>query len=161
IGKHDADKFVPLLWTIFFFVLGCNLMGLVRWIGAPTGAFGPTLGLARVAFATGIISGPAKFGVLRLWKNPVPPMCSRLVLAIVIVPLIFMIEVVGLLMRHGVLAIRLLANIVAGHLVLLGIMGLAVTVTATLEPTWILTAVIAVVGSTLFSLLELFVAFLQ
>lgn len=161
IGKHDADKFVPLLWTIFFFVLGCNLMGMVPWIGAPTGAFGTTLGLALVTFATVIISGSMKFGLLGFWKNQVPSMGLPLVLAILIVPLIFIIEVVGLLIRHGVLAIRLLANIVAGHLVLLGIMGLAVTATATLEPTWILTAVIAVVGSTLFSLLELFVAFLQ
>ena len=34
IGHHDAHKFAPLLWTVFFFVLFCNLMGLVPWAGA-------------------------------------------------------------------------------------------------------------------------------
>ncbi len=36
---HDADKFVPLLWTVFFFILGCNLLGLVPWMGTATGAW--------------------------------------------------------------------------------------------------------------------------
>ena len=161
IGKHDADKFVPLLWTIFFFVLGCNLMGMVPWVGAPTGSFGVTLGMALVTFATVVISGSIKFGLLGFWKNQVPSMGLPLVLAIPIVPMIFLIEVIGLLIRHGVLAIRLLANMVAGHLVLLGIMGLAFSLEGAMSPNWPITAVIAVVGSTLFSLLELFVAFLQ
>ena len=46
IGHHDADRFVPLLWTMFFFILGCNLMGLVPWAGSPTAAFAVTLALA-------------------------------------------------------------------------------------------------------------------
>ena len=37
IGKHDADKFLPFLWTLFFFVLVCNLLGMVPWLGSPTG----------------------------------------------------------------------------------------------------------------------------
>ena len=37
IGGHDADRFLPLLWTMFFFILGCNLMGMVPWAGSPTG----------------------------------------------------------------------------------------------------------------------------
>ncbi len=52
IGHHDADRFVPLLWTIFFFILACNLMGMLPWLGAPTGAWGVTLALAGVTFAT-------------------------------------------------------------------------------------------------------------
>lgn len=42
IGDHDADRFVPYLWTLFFFVLGCNLMGLIPWMGSPTGALATT-----------------------------------------------------------------------------------------------------------------------
>jgi F-type H+-transporting ATPase subunit a len=80
-------------------------------------------------------------------------------LAIFVVPMIFAIEVIGLLIKHLVLGIRLLANMVAGHLVLLAVMGLAVA--AASSPNYWPTAVIAVVGSALFSLLELFVAFLQ
>ena len=59
---HGADKYVPLLWSIFFFVLGLNLMGMLPWMGAPTGAFACTLGLAGVTLLTGIVMGSKKFG---------------------------------------------------------------------------------------------------
>lgn len=159
IGHHDADRFVPLLWTIFLFVLGCNLLGMVPWVGAPTGSFAVTIGLALVTFATVIVSGSQKFGLVGFWKNQVPSMGLPLALAIPIVPMLFLIEVLGLFIKHAVLGVRLLANMVAGHLVLLAIMGLAVAAAGT--KMWAPTAGIAVVGSALFSLLELFVAFLQ
>ncbi len=159
IGKHDADRFVPLLWTIFLFVLGCNLLGMIPWVGAPTGSFSVTLGLALVTFATVIVAGSIRFGVVGFWKNQVPSMGLPLPLAILLVPMIFAIEVMSLLIKHAVLGIRLLANMVAGHLVLLAIMGMAVA--AAPDANWALTAVIAVVSSVLFSCLELFVAFLQ
>jgi F-type H+-transporting ATPase subunit a len=159
IGHHDADRFVPLLWTIFMFVLGCNLLGMIPWVGAPTGSFSVTLGLAFVTFATVVFSGSKKFGVLGFWKNLVPHMGLPLILAIPIVPMLFLIEVLGLVIKHAVLGVRLLANMVAGHLVLLAIMGLAVAAAG--SSLWPATAAISVVGSALFSLLELFVAFLQ
>jgi F-type H+-transporting ATPase subunit a len=159
IGHHDADRFVPLLWTIFMFVLGCNLLGMLPWLGAPTGSFSVTIGLALVTFATVIVAGSLRFGIVGFWKNQVPQMGLPLPLAIFIVPMLFAIEVLGLLIKHLVLSIRLLANMVAGHLVLLAIMGLAVAAAASAN--WHLTATISVIGSALFSLLELFVAFLQ
>jgi F-type H+-transporting ATPase subunit a len=159
IGHHDADRFVPLLWTIFMFVLFCNLLGMIPWVGAPTSSLSVTWGLALVTFATVIVAGSIRFGVLGFWKNQVPHMGLPLVLAIPIVPMLFAIEVLGLFIKHAVLGVRLLANMVAGHLVLLAIMGLAVAAAA--SPMWGLTATISVVGSALFSLLELFVAFLQ
>ncbi|NOZ39470.1 MAG: F0F1 ATP synthase subunit A [Planctomycetes bacterium] len=159
IGKHDADRFVPLLWTIFLFVLGCNLFGMLPWVGAPTGSFSVTLGLALVTFATVIVAGSIRFGVVGFWKNQVPSMGLPLPLAVVLVPMIFAIEVLSLLIKHAVLGIRLLANMVAGHLVLLAILGMAVA--AAPNTNWALTAVITVVSSVLFSCLELFVAFLQ
>lgn len=159
IGKHDADRFVPLLWTIFLFVLGCNLFGMIPWVGAPTGSFSVTLGLALVTFATVIVAGSIRFGVVGFWKNQVPNMGLPLPLAILLVPMIFAIEVLSLLIKHAVLGIRLLANMVAGHLVLLAILGMAVA--AAPDSNWALTAVITVVSSVLFSCLELFVAFLQ
>ncbi|QDT74012.1 F0F1 ATP synthase subunit A [Lacipirellula limnantheis] len=159
IGHHDADRFVPLLWTIFMFVLGCNLLGMLPWVGAPTGSFSVTIGLALVTFATVIVAGSLRFGIVGFWKNQVPQMGLPLPLAIFIVPMLFAIEVLGLLIKHLVLSIRLLANMVAGHLVLLAIMGLAVAAAASAN--WHLTATISVIGSALFSLLELFVAFLQ
>lgn len=159
IGEKDADRFVPFLWTLFLFILGCNLLGMIPWLGAPTGAFGVTLGLAFVTFAVVLIFGMMRFGVLGFWKNQVPHMGLPWYMGIVIIPMIFAIEVLGLMIKHAVLGVRLLANMVAGHLVLLAVMGLAVTAAG--SSMWGLTAVIAVVGSALFSCLELFVAFLQ
>jgi F-type H+-transporting ATPase subunit a len=172
-AHHDhadpADKFLPLLWTIFFFVLGCNLMGMVPWAGAPTAAFAVTGALAFVTFATVVVSGMMQFGVAGFFLNQIPGMDLPWYMAIIIKPMILLIELGGLLIKHLVLAIRLLANMVAGHLVILGVMGLAFGVEAALyfgAPTtpswqWWFTATIAVVGSATFNVLELFVAFLQ
>lgn len=159
IGGHDADRFLPFLWTLFLFILGCNLLGMIPFLGAPTSSFGVTLGLAMVTFATVLLFGMKKFGVIGFWKNQVPHMGLPWYMAIFIVPMIFLIEVMGLVIKHVVLGIRLLANMVAGHLVLLAVMGLAVG--AASSSMWGITAVIAVIGSALFSCLELFVAFLQ
>jgi F-type H+-transporting ATPase subunit a len=90
-------------------------------------------------------------------------------MAIFIKPMVLIIEVAGMLIKHGVLAVRLLANMVAGHLVILGIMGVAFGAAAALKFSgpdaagwqWGLSAVIAVIASAAFSVLELFVAFLQ
>ena len=160
IGHHDADRFVPLLWTLFFFILGCNLFGLVPWTGSPTAAFGVTLALAGVTFATVMVGGMAKFGPVGFWLNQVPHMD----LPLYMFPLkigIWFIEVIGLVIRHFVLAVRLLANMVAGHLVLLAIMGMAFSLEGAKSDSWWLMATISVLGTSLLSCLELFVALLQ
>jgi F-type H+-transporting ATPase subunit a len=160
IGDHDADHFVPLLWTVFFFILTCNLFGMLPWLGAPTGAFGATFALACVIFGTVLVAGMKKFGVVGFWLNQVPHMELPLLLS----PLklmIFAIEFIGLFIKHAVLAVRLLANMVAGHLVLLGIMGIIVAAAEASHGTWLAATTASVLGSTLFSCLELFVAFLQ
>ena len=124
IGHHDADRFVPFLWTIFFFVLGCNLFGMIPWMGSPTGSLAVTAALALITFLVVIGSGMKKLGPVGFWKAQVPHMDlpaadSRSSL----VPMIFVIEVFGLLVKHGVLAVRLLANMMAGHVVLAVIMA--------------------------------------
>ena len=160
IGK-DGDQYVPLLWTIFFFVLGLNLMGMIPWVGAPTAAFACTGGLAAITFVTGLVMGSKKFGVVGFWTNQVPSMDLPPVLGPIIKVLLFGIEVLGLFIKHAVLAIRLLANMVAGHIVLLGIMTIAFSVQGAMSSSWWVAAPISAIGSTLFSLLELGVAFLQ
>ncbi len=157
---HGADEFVPLLWTLFFFILTLNLMGLAPWVGTATGAFGTTLALAFVTFAAGFVAGVAKLGFMGYWKNLVPPMDLPWYMA-PIKGIIFLIEVLGLFIKHGVLGIRLLANMVAGHLVLFGILGMIATAATASFGTWLTTTSISVVGATLFCLLELMVAFLQ
>ncbi len=167
---HHADpssRFLPLLWTIFFFVLGCNLMGILPWAGAPTAAFAVTAAMAAVTFLTVMVAGMMQFGVLGFFLNQIPGMDLPWYMAILIKPMILLIELAGLCIKHAVLAIRLLANMVAGHLVILGIMGLAFGAEAALNFSglpgwqWGMTAVIAVVASAAFNVLELFVAFLQ
>lgn len=167
IGAHDGDKYVPLLWTMFMFILVCNLCGLLPWVGSPTASFSVTTALAFVTFSTGVVGGVKKFGPLGYVGNLIPSMSLAWPMAIVIKPMLLAIELLGLCIKHLVLGIRLLANMVAGHLVLLGIMGLAFGAAAAAQYydapgwQWGLTAMISVVASTLFSCLELFVAFLQ
>lgn len=158
---HDGDRFVPLLLTLFFFVLGCNLLGMVPWAGSPTASFSVTLALAGVTFATVVVAGMLKFGFLGFFGNQVPSMDLPLPLAILLKPMIFAIEMLGLLIKHLILAVRLLANMVAGHLVLLGIMGLISAAATYSMGMWATVTGISVVSCTLFSVLELFVAFLQ
>lgn len=160
---HDGDKFLPILWTLFFFILFCNLFGMLPWLGSPTGSFSVTLALAVVTLATTMIAGMFKFGPIGFWKNQVPSMDLPLPLAILLKPMIFLIEMMSLLIKHAILSVRLLANMVAGHLVLLAILGLIAASADAGSSTGAYATVtgISVVGSTLLSLLELFVCFLQ
>jgi F-type H+-transporting ATPase subunit a len=154
IGKSDAKRFLPLLWTIFFFVLTLNLFGMIPGVGAATGSITVTAALAMVVFLIVVGSGSKKMGVLGFWKAQVPHMDLHPALAIVLVPMIWAIEVFGLFVKHAVLAVRLFANMFAGHMVLavfiafVGVFGYASAVLV--GP--------AVLG---ISLLELMVAFIQ
>jgi len=161
LAAHDGDRFVPLLLTMFFFVLGCNLFGMVPWAGSPTASFSVTLALAGVTFGTVVVAGMMKFGPLGFFANQIPSMDLPLPLAILLKPMIFAIEMLGLCIKHLILAVRLLANMVAGHLVLLGIMGMISAAASYSFGMWATVTGISVVSSTLFSVLELFVAFLQ
>ncbi len=159
IGHHDADKFVPFLWTLFFFVLGCNLFGMIPWMGSPTGSLAVTATLAFITFLAVVGSGMIKLGAVGFWKAQVPHMDLPPVLKIFLVPMIFVIEVFGLMVKHGVLAVRLLANMMAGHVVLAVILAF---IAASAQSLWwwgVMPA--SVLGATGLSALELFVAFLQ
>jgi len=159
IGAHDADRFLPVLWTLFFFVLMCNLLGLVPWAGSATGALATTGALAMVTFATVVGAGMKKLGVVGFWKAQVPHMDLPLPLAVLLVPMIFAIEFLGLFIKHFVLAVRLLANMMAGHLVLSVIMAFIAASASSMAWWGVMPA--SVFGAMALSLLELFVAFLQ
>jgi F-type H+-transporting ATPase subunit a len=159
IGHHDGDRFVPFLWTIFFFVLGCNLFGLIPWMGSPTGSLSVTATLAMITFLIVIASGMKKMGAIGFWKAQVPPMDVPGPLKVILIPMIFAIEVFGLVVKHGVLAVRLLANMMGGHVVLAVILAF---IAASAQSLWwwgVMPA--SVLGATALSMLELFVAFLQ
>jgi F-type H+-transporting ATPase subunit a len=82
LEHHDGDRFVPLLLTLFFFVLGCNLLGMVPWAGSPTASFSVTLALAGVTLATVVVAGMRQFGFFGFFGNQVPTMDLPLPLAI-------------------------------------------------------------------------------
>ena len=154
IGKTDSKRFLPLLWTIFFFVLVLNLLGMIPGLGAATGSISVTAALAMVVFAFVVGSGSKKMGVLGFWKAQLPHMDLHPALGVILKPMIWVIEVFGLFVKHFVLAIRLFANMFAGHLVLavfvglIGVFGWATSVA--IGP--------AMLGV---SVLELLVAFIQ
>jgi F-type H+-transporting ATPase subunit a len=160
IGHHDADRFVPFLWTIFFFVLSLNLFGMIPWMGSPTGALGVTAALAFTTFLVVIGSGMMKLGAVGFWKAQVPHMDLSPALKVVLIPMIFVIEIFGLFVKHGVLAVRLLANMMGGHVVLAVIMAFIGAATTSLL-LWIPVTIVSLTGATALSMLELFVAFLQ
>ncbi len=159
IGDHDADRFLPFLWTLFFFVLGCNLFGLVPWAGSATGALATTGALAFITFAVVVGSGMSKLGAFGFVKSLVPHMDLPLPMYIVLLIIIFPIEVLGLLIKHFVLAVRLLANMMAGHLVLAVIVAFIAASAGSAAFWGVMPA--SVLGATALNLLELFVAFLQ
>ncbi len=160
IGHHDADRFVPFLWTVFFFVLGCNLFGILPWFGSPTGSLAVTGALAFTTFLIVIGSGMQKLGAIGFWKAQIPQMDLSPGLRFLLVPMIFVIEIFGLLVKHGVLAVRLLANMMGGHVVLAVILAF-IGASATSLLLWVPVTALSVMGAIALSMLELFVAFLQ
>ena len=156
---HDADRFLPFLWTIFFFVLICNLFGLLPWMGSPTASLSTTGALAIITFVVVLGTGMKKLGIIGFWKAQVPHLELPPLLAIFLIPMIFVIEVIGMFIKHGVLAIRLLANMMAGHLVLAVIIAF-IAATAQSILFWGVMPV-SVLSTVTLSLLELLVAFIQ
>jgi F-type H+-transporting ATPase subunit a len=164
MGEHDADRFMPFLWTMFFFILGCNLMGMIPWVGAPTASWGTTGALAGMVFVVGLVVGIQALGVVGYLKNIVPSMGLPWYFAFWLVPALWLIELISLLIKHAVLSVRLLMNMGAGHLVLLGILGIGISAKAAMglnTGAWMGVAGISIIGTTLLSFLEVFVAFLQ
>lgn len=161
IGEHDADRYVPFLWTQFLFILFCNLLGMFPFLGSPTASISVTAALALVTFFMIHGSAVAKMGVGHYLKSYIPHVDVPPALAIFLVPMITVIEVGGNFIKAFVLAVRLFANMLAGHTVLAVILLFIVLARNT---GWYLFWPISI-GSVLFvtalSLLELFVAFLQ
>lgn len=162
IGSHDADRFLPFLLTLFFFILGLNLAGMIPWLGSPTGAMATTAALALVTFAVTVGSGIKQLGFMGFLKAQVPHMDLPGPLKWLLVPMIWVIEIIGLMIKHAVLAVRLLANMMAGHIVLAVILGF-ISAAAIAGGPWLATGVapVSTLAVIALSLLELFVAFLQ
>src|SRR5262249_49009972 len=161
IGEHDADRFVPFLWTMFLFILFCNLLGLVPFMGSPTANISVTGALALCSF--GVIHGApiGKMGFGGYLKSYLPHIDVPFGMGYLLIPGIAAIEIFGHFIKAFVLAVRLFANMLGGHTVLSVILLFIVMVK---DQALYLSAPItmaSVLGVTALSLLELFVAFLQ
>ena len=159
IGKAHVNAYLPYLLSIFFFILFCNLLGLIPWLGSATGSWGTTLILAIGTFFTVVGAGMKEKGVVGFWAGLCPKIDVHWTLAIVLVPMLWCLEFISLIIKHFVLSVRLLANMFAGHLVLAVILGFIFTTAS--SAAWYGVMPASVLGSVCLNLLELFVAFLQ
>lgn len=151
---HHGEGFVPYLLTVFFFILTLNLLGLVPYGSTATGNISVTATLAVMTFLTVEIAGIRANGwgylnTIFYWNNELP-FAMRPLMFLIMSP----VEIIGKLTKPFALAIRLFANMTAGHIVVLAFMGLFFTF---LLPIGIAPLAMAVA----IMLLELFVAFLQ
>ena len=147
---HDADKYLPYLMTCFFFIWTCNLLGLVPGLSTPTSNIAVTAVLAIVAFIVIQLAGIVKYGVLGHAKNVVPgglPMW--------LYPIMIPVEILGLFTKPFALCIRLFANMIAGHVVIIGLISLIFI----LKSVWV--AGVSVPFTLFIFVLELLVCFIQ
>ena len=152
---HDADRFVPFLWTAFFFILFNNLLGLVPFGGAATSSIETTGALALCTFLAVHGSGTARMGILGYLKSIVPPV------PILLWPLMFIVEVLGHLAKTFALCVRLYANLFGGHMAVSVLLGFIVLLANTQSNLIYLVAPSSVLAVVAFTLFDLFVAFLQ
>lgn len=158
-----ADKYVPFLWTLFLFILVCNLLGMIPFLGSPTASISVTAVLALIVFLVITVSALSRLGPVGYVRSFIPTLKAdnlpmQIFLTVFIVPLIAVIEFAGAILRAAILAIRLFANLFAGHVALGVIFAFAVAANGSLNPGG---GLAAVVMGTALSALELFVAFLQ
>jgi F-type H+-transporting ATPase subunit a len=159
IGGHGADRFLPYLWTAFFFVLFNNLLGIIPGGASATGNVNVTGVLALMTLGVVIAAGTREMGAVGYWIGLVPHLDVPKPMKPPLWVLMFVIEIAGLLIRHIVLAVRLFANMFAGHVVLSVILGFILMAWASVA--FYLVMPVSIGGVVALSLLELFVAFLQ
>jgi F-type H+-transporting ATPase subunit a len=148
IGGERYMKFMPYLLTVFFFILFGNLFGLIPFLGSinMTGSISITLLLAAFTLIIQLVNSKAGF-----WKHIFMPPGVPVALYPILIP----IELVGVLVKPAALMIRLFANITAGHIIILSLIGI---IFINQNAAW---AGLSVPMALFISVLELLVAFLQ
>ncbi len=149
IGK-GYEKYLPYLLTIFFFILLSNLFGLLPYSATVTSNIAVTAALAGLSFMMTQISGIRNYGFFGYFKALIPHG-----MPIPILPLIIIVEILGLFTKPFALCIRLFANMIAGHVVILSLIGL-IFILGT-----IFVAPISIAFALFIYLLELLVALIQ
>lgn len=158
IGEKKYEKYMPYLLTIFFFIFFNNLFGLIPFFpgGANiTGNIAVTMVLALFTFVITTFSGNKNYWV-HIFNTPGVPWWLKFP-----VPLMPLVEVMGVFTKPFVLMVRLFANITAGHIIILGFMSLIFIFGAMAPAIGYGVSVVSVAFSVFMSLLELLVAFIQ
>ena len=153
---HHGEGFVPYLLTVFFFILTMNLLGLLPWGATATGNIAVTAALALMAFITIEVAGmralgPKGYLSTIFYLPPGLPTVLKPIMLIIMTP----VEIIGKLSKPFALAVRLFANMTAGHVLVLALIGLTFLFQS------YAVGVVSAVMATAIMLLELFVAFLQ
>ena len=154
---HKTAAYLPYFSTLFFFILLMNLIGMVPYGSTATGNLAVTGGLAFTTFVLINFAGMMEQGVFGYLSHIVPKGVPGW-----LYPLLFPIELIGLLTKSFALCVRLFANMIAGHIVILSFIGLIFMFGAVSPFLGLGVAAPASMVLVLFVLLlELFVAFLQ
>jgi F-type H+-transporting ATPase subunit a len=167
IGHHDAHKFVPMLLSMFFFILVAALLGLIPFptisnghlsLGGitSTGNLSVTLGLAFIAFLLMQWAGISKYGVVHHFQNMVPSGLPMWLL-----PIMIPVELLGMFSRPFALMIRLFANMLAGHMVITTLLLLIPLMAAISTAFGVLMIPISLSLALFILILEILVAFIQ
>jgi F-type H+-transporting ATPase subunit a len=123
LGEERGRRYLPYLWTLFFFILLSNLIGLFPWPLNPfgktaTGNIAVTGALAILTFLTVQVSGMLQHGWGHYWVNLVPHGVPKLLF-----PIVWAIELIGLFTKPFALTVRLFANMTAGHAIVAVLIG--------------------------------------
>ena len=76
--------------------LGCNLAGMIPWVGSPTGVLAVTAALATGTFVTTVIAGSIMHKPIGFWLNQIPSLELSFAIALIIKPMLWVIEIAGL-----------------------------------------------------------------
>ncbi len=159
---HGGERYVPYVVTLFFFVLFANLLGLVPFGATATSNIMVTAALALISLAVVEASGMSALG-FKGWLGTIfyAPAGLHPVMRGVMLIIMTPVELIGKLAKPFALAVRLFANMTAGHFVILALLGLILTYGSFTRAT----GIAAIGGSLILGLfvmfLEIFVAFLQ
>ena len=154
LGEH-GEKYVPFILTLFWFILFANVLGLIPYGSTATGNISVTATLAIITFFMVEIAGIRANGIGYLntifYWNKELPLGVREFMFLLMTP----VEIIGKISKPFALAIRLFANMTAGHIVVLGMISLIFA----FKNIYIVPAPIFM--ATAIMVLELFVSFLQ
>ena len=118
LGEEGMSWF-PFIATLFFFILFCNLLGLIPKMFTATSNINVTASLAAVVFICTQGAGIAKHGLMGYGKTFIPKGMPRGVMGKILIGFMIIVEMISQLARPFSLAVRLFANMTAGHMVIL------------------------------------------